>query len=137
MLHSSLPSILLASRTFSEVVFSTACLFVFLDDHIVVAECQAPPNLKIAPPNLKINASTNSKEIILSWDHPVIMNGPLEKFWFVINEQIIAAHNLTERKYQRTYNSTVSCLSFIAQILIFAIRFQLKKEMSTELAYGE
>ncbi|CAH1364493.1 unnamed protein product, partial [Tenebrio molitor] len=32
-----------------------------------------------APPNLRINLSTKPKEIILSWDHPLIMNGPLEK----------------------------------------------------------
>jgi hypothetical protein len=78
-----------------------------LDHHIVVAEFQAPPNLKIAPPNLKINLSTKPKEIILSWDHPLIMNGPLEKFGFEINKQIMEPYNLTERKYQRTYNYTI------------------------------
>jgi hypothetical protein len=67
------------------------------------------------------------------------MNGPLEKFVIEINEKIIMEpYNITERKYQRTYNTyTVGCLGFITQILIFAIRFQLKKKMSTELAYGE
>jgi hypothetical protein len=95
---------LLASRTFSEVVFSTACFFFFfLDDHIVIAECRAPPNLKIS-------LSTKPKEIILSWDHPLIMNGPLEKFGIEINEQIMSAYNITEKKYQRTYNYKVSCL---------------------------
>jgi hypothetical protein len=32
------------------------------------------------------------------------MNGPLEKFGIQINEQIISAYNITEKKYQRTYN---------------------------------
>ncbi|XP_068895209.1 receptor-type tyrosine-protein phosphatase beta-like isoform X17 [Tenebrio molitor] len=57
-----------------------------------------------APPNLRINLSTKPKEIILSWDHPLIMNGPLEKFGIQINEQIMSAYNITEKKYQRTYN---------------------------------
>jgi hypothetical protein len=93
---------LLASRTFSEVVFH--CLFCFfLDDQILIAECEAPPNLKI-------NLSTKPKEIILSWDHPLIMNGPLEKFGIQINEQIMSAYNITEKKYQRTYNYKVSWL---------------------------
>jgi hypothetical protein len=92
-------------RRLSEVVFSTAAsyLIFFFDVHIVIAECQTPPNLKI-------NLSTKPKEIILSWDHPLIMNGPLEKFGIEINEQIMSAYNLTERNYQRMYNYMVSCL---------------------------
>jgi hypothetical protein len=70
---------------------------LFFDDHIVIADCEAPPNLKI-------NLSTKPKEIILSWDHPLIMNGPLEKFGIEINEKIMSAYNITEKKYQRTYN---------------------------------
>jgi hypothetical protein len=38
------------------------------------------------------------------------MNCPLEKFGIEINEQIMSAYNLTERKYQRTYHYTVRCL---------------------------
>ncbi|XP_068895202.1 receptor-type tyrosine-protein phosphatase S-like isoform X10 [Tenebrio molitor] len=61
-----------------------------------------------APPNLRINLSSKPKEIILSWDHPLIMNGPLEKFVIEINEKIIREpYNITERKYQRTYNYTI------------------------------
>jgi hypothetical protein len=92
------------SYVFRSYVFHSRSLFVlFFDDHIVIAECQAPPNLKI-------NLSTKPKEIILSWDHPLIMNGPLEKFGIQINEQIMSAYNITEKKYQRTYNYKVSWL---------------------------
>jgi hypothetical protein len=59
-----------------------------------------------APPNLRINLSTKPKEIILSWDHPLIMYGPLEKFRIQINETM-DLYNITERKYQRTYNYTI------------------------------
>ncbi|CAH1364492.1 unnamed protein product, partial [Tenebrio molitor] len=34
------------------------------------------------------------------------MNGPLEKFGIEINEKIMEPYNITERKYQRTYNYT-------------------------------
>jgi hypothetical protein len=112
------------------IVFSTGSTYLLFLNHVTIPVCPAPPNLKI-------NLSTKPKEIILSWDHPLIMNGPLEKFGIEINEKIMEPYNITERKYQRTYNYTVSWLGFIAQILIFAIRFQLKKKMSTELAYGE
>jgi hypothetical protein len=111
-------------------VFSTGSTYLLFLNHVTIPVCPAPPNLKI-------NLSTKPKEIILSWDLPLIMNGLLEKFGIEINEKIMEPYNITERKYQRTYNYTVSCLGFIAQILIFAIRFQLKKKMSTELAYGE
>jgi hypothetical protein len=111
-------------------VFSTGSTYLLFLNHVIIPECPAPSNLRI-------NLSSKPKEIILSWDHPLIMNGPLEKFVIEINEKIMEPYNITERKYQRTYNYTVSWLGFIAQILIFAIRFQLKKKMSTELAYGE
>jgi hypothetical protein len=89
---------------FRSYVFHIRPLSVlFFDDHIVIAACQAPPNLKI-------NLSTKPKEIILSWDHPLIMNGPLEKFGIEINEKIMSAYNITEKKYQRTYNYKVSWL---------------------------
>jgi hypothetical protein len=112
-------------------VFSTGSTYLLFLNHVIIPECPAPSNLRI-------NLSSKPKEIILSWDHPLITNGPLEKFVIEINEKIIREpYNITERKYQRTYNYTVGCLGFITQILIFAIRFQLKKKMSTELAYGE
>jgi hypothetical protein len=82
-------------------VFSKASFILF--NHIIIPECSAPPNLRI-------NLSTKPKEIILSWDHPLIMNGPLEKFGIQINEQIMSAYNITEKKYQRTYNYKVSWL---------------------------
>jgi hypothetical protein len=86
---------------FQKLCFPKPLFFLF--NHIIIPECSAPPNLRI-------NLSTKPKEIILSWDHPLIMNGPLEKFGIEINETIMTAYNLTERKYQRTYNYMASCL---------------------------
>jgi hypothetical protein len=38
------------------------------------------------------------------------MNGPLEKFGIEIKEQIMSAYNITEKKYQRTYNCIINCM---------------------------
>jgi hypothetical protein len=51
-----------------------------------------------APPNLRINLSTKPKEIILSWDHPLIMNGPLEKFGIEINEKIMERLTILQKE---------------------------------------